>query len=183
MDLSATTQEVKLEIPRLADVAKALRARDDAASEIAWIQDSTESLINDLTMDLQVQIKEIRAQEEARIAASIRRLKEERDIADDMYRTLLGRCVTANVMEEGRYHIVNKTRVDHPINPRLFKEKFPDVFEKIATIKKTDAESAIKEVRGVKSAVAKAIVKDFCDDVPSGAPQWELEVRKVQGAE
>jgi len=107
-------------------------------------------------------------------------LAEERDLADELYRLEIQKCVKAGVMRDNRYEIVNKTRVNHPIVPKKFYERWPEIFEKVVSIEKVKAEAALVADLGLKKTVAKARLDEVCDDVPSGEPQWELEVKKIK---
>lgn len=164
-------------IPTLSQLAEYIRARDHAGEEITRIREETESLINDLTLDLQNQIREVREREEAKVAEDLQALYESRTIADRLYREGVRACVAANVMDEGRYQIVNKARVDHPINIARFRASFPDVFERAVSVKKTDAVNALMTALGIKKAAAESRLEKVCDDVPAGEPVWELTVK------
>jgi hypothetical protein len=65
-------------IPTLSQLAEYIRARDHAGEEITRIREETESLINDLTLDLQNQIREVREREEAKVAEDLQALYESR---------------------------------------------------------------------------------------------------------
>jgi len=167
--------------PTLSQVYEYLRARDNAADEITRVREETAALVHDLTLDLQRQIEEIKAREEAKVAEELATHTECQIIADEMYRNGLKSCVAAGVMAEGRYQIVNRTRVDHPVNIDRFKAEYPQVFDKVATIKKTDALSALMTHLGVKKAQAETRLAAVCDDIPAGHPSWELTVQKGGG--
>jgi hypothetical protein len=163
--------------PTLSQLAEYLRVRSQANEAANRIRENTEALIHDLTLDLQNQIRAIREREEAKVAEEVQAHEESRDIADRLYREGLQACIDQGVMEEGRYQIVNRAKVDHPINIERFKATFPAVFEQCASVKKTDAVAGLMTVLGVKKAVAEKQLDAVCDDVPAGPPVWEFTVK------
>jgi len=180
-DSNAVVQEVCVcEPPMLSNVYKHLRNRDMAAEEIVRIREETAALVHDLTFDLQRQIDAIKEREEAKVAEEITKYTKIAKVEEEIYRTGIASCVAAGVMAEGRYQLVNRTKVDHPINIDRFKSAYPQVFERAVTIKKTDAISALMDHFGIKKTQAETQIASVCDDVPSGPPSWELTMRKIE---
>lgn len=98
------------------------------------------------------------------------------------YRQAVDECVAQNIFEHGRYRIVNKARVSRPINIGLFRERFRDIFERIATVTKKDAIAAISAAEHCTSKVAEAKLSDVCDEIV-GEPAWELTIEVKKGVQ
>lgn len=85
----------------------------------------------------------------------------------DQYRRVINASVEAGIFQEGRYSIVDKSRISRAVNVPRFAKAFPEIFLQIAQVPVTKAETL----------VGKAQLTPLCE-VIRGPPVWDLVIKK-----
>jgi len=96
--------------------------------------------------------------------ADIRDLMEK---TQNQYRRVIQTSVDAGVFEEGRYSIVDKSRVTRVVRVKDFAQAFPEIFLQIASVPVTKAEALVGKIQ----------LAALCD-ATQGPPQWEITIKR-----